>query len=44
MSDGRSALRGVISVDGDADVYPFDMSFLGNAATRIINEVRGIYR
>ncbi len=27
-----------------ADVYPFDMSFLACAATRIINEVRGVNR
>ena len=25
-----------------ADFYHYDMSFLGNTATRIINEVRGI--
>ncbi|MEH2627679.1 GMP synthase PP-ATPase subunit [Bradyrhizobium sp. AZCC 1719] len=24
-----------------ADFYPFDMSFLGQTATRIINEVKG---
>ncbi len=24
--------------------YPFDMSFLGRAATRIINEVKGVNR
>ena len=50
MGDGRTyeyvcALRAVTSVDGmTADFYPYDMSFLGNAATRIINEVRGINR
>ena len=50
MGDGRSydqvlALRAVTSVDGmTADFYPFDMGFLGRAATRIINEVRGINR
>ena len=50
MGDGRTyeyvcALRAVTSVDGmTADFYPFDMEFLGNAATRIINEVRGINR
>ncbi len=50
MGDGRSydqvcALRAVTSVDGmTADFYPFDMAFLGRAATRIINEVRGINR
>jgi GMP synthase (glutamine-hydrolysing) len=27
-----------------ADFYPFDMSFSGPAATRIINEVKGINR
>jgi GMP synthase (glutamine-hydrolysing) len=45
MGDGRTydrlALRAVTSVDGmTADFYPFDMAFLGRAATRIINEVR----
>ena len=50
MGDGRTyefvcALRAVTSVDGmTADFYPFDMDFLGSAATRIINEVRGINR
>jgi GMP synthase (glutamine-hydrolysing) len=50
MGDGRTydyvlALRAVTSNDGmTADFYPFDMNFLGNAATRIINEVRGINR
>ncbi|WP_152044824.1 glutamine-hydrolyzing GMP synthase [Aureimonas psammosilenae] len=50
MGDGRTyefvcALRAVTSVDGmTADFYPFDMEFLGNAATRIINEVKGINR
>ena len=35
------ALRAVTSTDGmTADFYPFDMAFLGRAATRIINEVR----
>ncbi len=39
------ALRAVTSVDGmTADFYPFDMDFLGRAATRIINEVKGINR
>ena len=39
------ALRAVTSVDGmTADFFAFDMSFLGRAATRIINEVRGINR
>ena len=50
MGDGRTyefvcALRAVTSVDGmTADFYPYDMTFLGRAATRIINEVRGINR
>ena len=50
MGDGRTyefvcALRAVTSVDGmTADFYHFDMAFLGRAATRIINEVRGINR
>lgn len=50
MGDGRTyefvcALRAVTSVDGmTADFYPYDMGFLGKAATRIINEVRGINR
>ncbi len=50
MGDGRTydfvcALRAVTSIDGmTADFFPFDMSFLGRAATRIINEVKGINR
>src|SRR5690606_13284678 len=50
MGDGRTydsvlALRAVTSVDGmTADFYHFDMEFLGRAATRIINEVKGINR
>ncbi len=50
MGDARTyefvcALRAVTSVDGmTADFYPFDMEFLGRAATRIINEVHGINR
>ena len=50
MGDGRTydfvcALRAVTSVDGmTADFYPYDMAFLGRAATRIINEVSGINR
>jgi len=50
MGDSRTyeyvcALRAVTSVDGmTADFYHYDMNFLGNAATRIINEVRGINR
>ncbi len=39
------ALRAVTSVDGmTADFFHFDMDFLGRAATRIINEVKGINR
>ena len=38
-------LRAVTSTDGmTADFYPFDMNFLGRAATRIINEVKGVNR
>ena len=38
-------LRAVTSVDGmTADFYPFDGTFLGRVATRIINEVRGVNR
>ncbi|QEN90917.1 glutamine-hydrolyzing GMP synthase [Labrys sp. KNU-23] len=50
MGDGRTydsvcGLRAVTSVDGmTADFFPFDMNFLGRAATRIINEVKGINR
>jgi GMP synthase (glutamine-hydrolysing) len=50
MGDGRTydyvcALRAVTSTDGmTADIYPFDAAFLSRAATRIINEVRGINR
>ncbi len=50
MGDGRTydyacALRAVTSVDGmTAEIYPFDMAFLGRVATRIVNEVRGINR
>jgi len=50
MGDGRTydhvcALRAVTSVDGmTADYYPFEHAFLGETATRIINEVRGINR
>jgi GMP synthase (glutamine-hydrolysing) len=50
MGDGRTydfvcALRAVTSVDGmTADFYPYSMDFLGRAATRIINEVKGINR
>ena len=50
MGDARSydfvcALRAVTSTDGmTADYFPFGHDFLGRAATRIINEVRGINR
>jgi GMP synthase (glutamine-hydrolysing) len=50
MGDGRTydyacALRAVNSVDGmTADYYPFSNEFLGETATRIINEVEGINR
>ena len=39
------ALRAVTSTDGmTADMYPFDMAFLGRVASRIVNEVRGVNR
>jgi len=50
MGDGRTyeyvvGLRAVTSTDGmTADFYNFDMKFLGNVATRIINEVKGVNR
>jgi len=50
MGDARSydqvcALRAVTSTDGmTADYFPFPHDILGRAATRIINEVRGINR
>ena len=50
MGDGRTydfacALRAVTSVDGmTADYYPFTHEFLGETATRIINEIQGINR
>jgi GMP synthase (glutamine-hydrolysing) len=50
MGDARSydfacALRAVTSTDGmTADYFPFPHEILGHAATRIINEVRGINR
>ncbi len=38
-------LRAVTSTDGmTADFYPFEMSFIGHVATRIINEVKGVNR
>jgi len=43
--DSVCALRAVTSTDGmTADVYPFDSAFLARAATRIVNEVKGINR
>ena len=50
MGDERTyesvlALRAVNSTDGmTADFYPFEMAFLGQVATRIINEVAGVNR
>ncbi len=50
MGDARTydyvcALRAVTSTDGmTADYYDFSHEFLGRAATRIINEARGINR
>jgi GMP synthase (glutamine-hydrolysing) len=50
MGDGRTydfvvGLRAVTSTDGmTADFYPFEMKFLGQVATRIINEVKGVNR
>ncbi len=50
MGDERTyefvcALRAVTSVDGmTADFYPYDMKFLADVSTRIINEVQGINR
>jgi GMP synthase (glutamine-hydrolysing) len=50
MGDARTyefvcGLRAVTSTDGmTADFYHFDSEFLGQVATRIINEVRGINR
>ena len=50
MGDARTydyvcALRAVTSTDGmTADYYDFSHDFLGQAARRIINEVRGINR
>jgi GMP synthase (glutamine-hydrolysing) len=50
MGDARTyeavcALRAVTSLDGmTADFFHFDMEFLGRAASRIVNEVRGINR
>ena len=50
MGDSRTydfacTLRAVTSVDGmTADYYPFTHDFLGETATRIVNEVKGINR
>jgi GMP synthase (glutamine-hydrolysing) len=50
MGDSRTydyacALRAVTSTDGmTADYYPFTHEFLGETATRIINEVQGVNR
>ncbi|MBA5723607.1 glutamine-hydrolyzing GMP synthase [Candidatus Liberibacter sp.] len=50
MGDERTyenvcALRAVTSVDGmTADFYHYDMSFLSQVSTRIVNEVKGINR
>ena len=50
MGDQRTyenvlALRAVTSTDGmTADYYPYSHEFLGETATRIINEVRGVNR
>jgi GMP synthase (glutamine-hydrolysing) len=50
MGDARTydevcALRAVTSVDGmTADIYEFPWDVLGRAATRIVNEVKGINR
>jgi GMP synthase (glutamine-hydrolysing) len=39
------ALRAVSSTDGmTADFYPFEMKFIAQVATRIINEVKGVNR
>jgi GMP synthase (glutamine-hydrolysing) len=39
------AVRAVASTDGmTADFYPFDMTFLGHVARRIVNEVKGVNR
>ncbi|MCS3725540.1 GMP synthase (glutamine-hydrolyzing) B subunit [Bradyrhizobium betae] len=50
MGDGRTydfvvGLRAVASTGGEtADFCQFDMKFLGETATRIINEVKGVNR
>ncbi len=50
MGDQRTylytvAIRAVTSIDGmTADFYPFDMKFLSQVSTRIVNEVTGVNR
>jgi len=50
MGDNRTynyvlALRAVCSRDGmTANIYPFDMNFLENVSTKIINNVHGVNR
>ena len=50
MGDSRTyeyvcALRAVTSIDGmTADYFPFNSNFIGQVASRIINEVKGINR
>ncbi len=45
LTNTCSAFAPSSSTDGmTADFYPFDMKFLGNVATRIINEVKGVNR
>jgi GMP synthase (glutamine-hydrolysing) len=50
MGDGRTydfvvGVRAVTATDGmTADFYQFDMKLLGETATRIINEVKGVNR
>jgi GMP synthase (glutamine-hydrolysing) len=50
MGDGKTyeyaiALRAVTALDGmTADYYPFSHDFLGQVATKIINQVRGVNR
>ena len=41
---GTSLTMRVATRDRNADIYPFDASFLSAVATRIINEVEGINR
>ena len=50
MGDGRTydsvvrPARGDLDRRHDGGLLPFDMGFLGRAATRIINEVKGVNR